>query len=100
MKNMKGTLTTLLEANGFRQVSSSTAQLRLSQGTVKVSRWEKADEAGQVATVEVRQVDDSAECGTLQPGARRACAGISSADDLQKALDFHHIEITVITPQP
>lgn len=89
----------MLEANGFRQVSSSTAQLRLSQGAVKVSRWEKADGAGKVATVEVRQVNNSPEYGTLQPGTRRACACICSAEELQQALDYHGIEIIIGIPQ-
>lgn len=93
-------LTPILQASGFSRTSSSNSTLRLSQGTVTRSRWEKTDNYGKTAVVEVRQVNESPEVGTLQPGTRRACANIVSAEDLQKALDFHRIEITVITPQP
>ena len=96
---MNGRLTSALEANGFRQVSSSTARLRFSQGSVETTRWEKSDDYGRVATVEVRQVNNSPEYGTLQPGTRRACACICSAEELQQALDYHGIEIVIGIPQ-
>jgi len=90
----------ILQATGFRRTSSSSAALRLSQGTVTRSRWEMTDNYGKTAVVQVRQVNESPEVGTLQPGTRSACANIVSAEDLQKALDFHLIEITVKTPMP
>lgn len=93
-------LTQILQATGFRRTSSSSAALRLSQGTVTRSRWEMTDNYCKTAVVEVRQVNESPEVGTLQPGTRRACANIVSAEDLQKALDFHLFEITVNTPIP
>lgn len=93
-------LTQILKANGFSRTSSSSSTLRLSQGSVTLSRWEKTDNYGKTAVVQVTQVNESPEVGTLQPGTRLACHGIVSAEDLQKALDFHRIEITVITPQP
>ena len=93
-------LTQILQATGFRRTSSSSAALRLSQGTVTRSRWEMTAPLGKTAVVEVRQVNESPEVGTLQPGIRRACANIVSAEDLQKALDFHLFEITVKTPMP
>ncbi len=93
-------LTPILQATGFSRTSSSSSTLRLSQGTVTRTRWEMTDPLGKTAVVEVRQVNESPEVATLQPGTRRACANIVSAEDLQKALDFHRIEITVITPQP
>lgn len=93
-------LTQILKANGFSRTSSSSSTLRLSQGSITLSRWEKTDNYGKTAVVQVRQVNESPEVGTLQPGTRRACANIVSAEDLQKALDFHRIEIPVITPQP
>ena len=96
---MNGRLTSVLEANGFRQTSSSSAKLRFSQGSVETTRWEKDDDYGNVATVEVRQVADSPEYGTLQPGTRRACACICSAAELQQALDYHGIDIIIGIPQ-
>ena len=93
-------LTPILQASGFSRTSSSNSTLRLSQGSVTLSRWEKTDNYGKTAVVQVRQVNDAPEVGTLQPGTRLACHGIVSAEDLQKALDFHRIEIPVITPQP
>ncbi len=92
-------LTPILQANGFSLISSSTGQLRLSQGTVTRTRWEKTDDNGKVATVEIRQVCDSPEYGTLQPGTRRACACICSAAELQQALDYHGIDIIIGIPQ-
>lgn len=96
---MNGRLTSVLEANGFRQISSSSARLRFNQGSVETTRWEKADDYGKVATVEVRQVADCPEFGTLQPGTRLACAAICSAEELQQALDYHGIEIIIGIPQ-
>lgn len=93
-------LTPILQATGFSRTSSSSSTLRLSQGSVTRSRWEMTDPLGKTAVVEVRQVNESPEVATLQPGTRLACHGIVSAEDLQKALDFHRIEIPVITPQP
>lgn len=93
-------LTPILQASGFSRTSSSSSTLRLSQGTVTRSRWEMTDNYGKTAVVEVWQENDADESATLQPGTRLACHGIASAEDLQKALDFHRIEIPVITPQP
>lgn len=89
------TLTPILQATGFRRTASSSATLRLSQGTVTRTRWEMADNYGKTAVVEVWQENDGEERGTLQPGSRLACAGIRSAEELQKALDFHLFEIRV-----
>ena len=92
-------LTQILKANGFSRTSSSSSTLRLSQGSVTLSRWEKTDNYGKTAVVQVRQVNDAPEVGTLQPGTRRACANIVSAEDLQKALDYHGIDIIIGIPQ-
>lgn len=89
------TLTSILQATGFVRTSSSAASLCLSQGTVTRTRWEMADNYGKTAVVEVEKVNDGEERATLQPGSRHACAGIRSADELQKALDFHLFEIRV-----
>lgn len=93
-------ITPILLATGFRRTSSSSAALRLSQGTVTRSRWEMTDNYGKTAVVEVWQENDGDECATLQPGTRLACHGIVNAENLQKALDFHLFEITVKTPMP
>lgn len=92
-------LSETLKRNGFCCGSSSTTSLS-DGGTVSRARWARTDAYGRTAVVEVEKVNDGEERGTLQPGSRRACAGIMSAEDLQKALDFHLIEITVKTPMP
>ena len=88
------TLTEILQDNGFRRVAYSSATLKQSHGTVKTARWTREIE-GRSATVQVHQVDDGEEKGTLQPGSRRACAGIVTAEDLESALAFHLFEVEI-----
>lgn len=98
------TITPILEASGFRFTGGSVATLTSGRGCVTRNLWQAADAHGQAVTVLVEHVSGQMERATLQPGSRLACAGIQTADDLRRALDFHGLEIEISnptnTPQP
>lgn len=98
------TITPILKASGFRCTGRSEATLTHSRGYVTRTHWQSTDAHGQAVTVLVEHVSGQMERATLQPGSRLACAGIQTADDLHRALDFHGLEIDIIdnpnTPQP
>jgi len=87
-------LTAVLAANGFSCTSRSTATLTRSRGTVVRTLWSRAVD-GRDITVAVEQYAGHPQLATLMPGSRLASAGITGPDDLQRALRFHQIDLTL-----